>query len=146
MAGCKVKCMFQIEEQLVHYCCWCYVVFVPVVTTWLCGSQLPLLSPRKVDTYTTHTCTQTVAQVAVGVSTAVGIELTHIHYAPCACAHFQERTHVPQVSIHSRWDADDMTSCYHDNSWLGKAMQHEPTCLLVMKSPLLSSPLPLVRE
>lgn len=26
-----------------------------------------------------------------------------------------------------------MTSCYHDNGWLGKAMRHEPTCWLIMK-------------
>lgn len=56
------------------------------------------------------------------------------------------RAHVSQVSIHSRWDADDMTSCYHDNGWLGKAVRHEPTCWLIMKSPLLPSPLPLLLE
>lgn len=41
-----------------------------------------------------------------------------------------------------------MTSCCHDNGWSGRAVQHEPTCRLIMKSPLLSSliPLPLKRR
>lgn len=41
-----------------------------------------------------------------------------------------------------------MTSCCHDNGWSGRAVQHEPTCRLIMKSPLLSSviPFPLKRS
>lgn len=62
----------------------------------------------------------------------------------CACS--WGRAYIPQVSIHSRWDTDDMTSCYHDNGCLVKALWHEPTCWLIMKLPLLLSPLPLSLE
>lgn len=97
------------------------------------------MSSRRKAATDTHTFTHTAVQVTVGVSSAACMADA---FRLCPLSMLPAGGRMSHTSTFIQGETQ-MTSCYHDNGWLGRPMWHEPTCWMTIKSPLLSFPLPL---